>query len=60
MLVEHDVEAELVAQEPLVVIAVKKIGRDPGIEMAVRQRPKRTNESEIRDRDGSARFPDRI
>jgi hypothetical protein len=27
MLVEHDVEAELVAQQPLVVIAVKKIGR---------------------------------
>src|SRR4030088_2846526 len=37
MLVEHDVEAELVAQEPLVVIAVKQIGCDPGIEMAVRQ-----------------------
>src|SRR3982074_486943 len=36
MLVEHDVEAELVAQQPLVVIAVKKIGRDLGIEKAVR------------------------
>src|SRR5579862_4009025 len=35
MLVEHDVEAELVAKLPLVVIAVKQIGRDARVAFAV-------------------------
>ena len=37
MLVDHDVEAELVGELPLVVIAVEPVGRDLGIEDAVRQ-----------------------
>ena len=37
MLVEHDVEAELVGELPLVVIAVKQIGGDVRIAFAVRQ-----------------------
>ena len=37
MLVDHDVEAELVGEQPLVVIAVEQVGRDFRIELAVRQ-----------------------
>ena len=37
MLVEHDVDAELVAELILVVIAVKQIGGDVRIAFAVRQ-----------------------
>ena len=37
MLVDHDVEAELVGEHPLVVVAVEQIGRDLGVAFAVRQ-----------------------
>ena len=37
MLVEHDVEAELVGQQPFVVVAVKQVGRDLRVALAVRQ-----------------------
>ena len=37
MLVEHDVEAELVAELPLVVIAVEQIGGDARVAFAVRE-----------------------
>src|SRR5712675_1257042 len=37
MLVQHDVEAERVRQQPFVVIAVEEIGRDVRIAFAVRQ-----------------------
>ena len=37
MLVEHDVEAELVGELPLVVIAVEQIGGDARIAFAVQQ-----------------------
>ena len=37
VLVEHDLEAELVGEQPFVVVAVEEIGRDPRIAFAVRQ-----------------------
>src|SRR5262249_2589379 len=37
MLVEHDVEAELVAKLPLVVIAMEQVGGDARIAFAVRE-----------------------
>ena len=37
VLVEHDVVAELVGDQPLVVIAVEQVGGDDGIALAVRQ-----------------------
>jgi len=37
MLIEHDVEAELVGQQPFVVVAVIEIGRDLRLAFAVRQ-----------------------
>jgi len=38
MLVEHDVEAELVAELPLVVIAMEQVGGDARIALSVRER----------------------
>ena len=37
MLVEHDVEAELVAELVFVVVAVKQIGGDARIAFAIRE-----------------------
>ena len=34
MLVDHDVEAELVGEQPLVVIAMEQVGGDVGIALA--------------------------
>src|SRR5437016_2746905 len=37
MLVEHDVQAQLVGELPLVIVAVKEFCRPHGIKLAVRQ-----------------------
>jgi hypothetical protein len=37
VLVDHDVEAEFVGEQPLVVIAVQQVGRDGGVLLAVGQ-----------------------
>ena len=37
VLVEHDVEAEVVGEQPFVVVAVEQIGRDARVAFAIRQ-----------------------